>query len=75
MEWVKTAPFAGNVTLFIDGAKVDSTHIPFSHISSFSLEETFDVGQDTGTPVTWDYQTPFKFEGKIEKVVVEVGSY
>ena len=38
----------------------------------FSLDETFDVGEDTGTPVSLDYDVPFKFNGKIEKVVVKL---
>ena len=39
----------------------------------FSFDETFDVGEDTGTPVSLDYDVPFKFTGKIEKVVVNLG--
>ena len=39
----------------------------------FSLDETFDVGEDTGTPVNLNYDVPFKFTGKIEKVVVQLG--
>ena len=38
----------------------------------FSFDETFDVGEDTGTPVSQDYDVPFKFTGKIEKVVVNL---
>ena len=38
----------------------------------FSLDETFDVGEDTGTPVIETYvdKMPFKFTGKLKKVVV-----
>jgi hypothetical protein len=32
----------------------------------------FYIGSDTGTPVTYDYQTPFEFGGKLEEVVVEL---
>ena len=34
----------------------------------FSLDETFDVGEDTGTPVVEDYadKMPFRFGGKLE---------
>jgi arylsulfatase len=36
-------------------------------------DETFDVGADTGTPVAdQDYQVPFKFTGKIDKLTVAV---
>ncbi len=34
-------------------------------------DETFDIGSDTGTPVDdQDYQVPFKFTGKINKLTV-----
>ena len=38
----------------------------------FSFDETFDIGEDTGTPVSEDYEVPFKFTGEIEKVVVNL---
>ena len=34
----------------------------------FSLDETFDVGEDTGTPVVEDYAMPFAFGGTLENV-------
>ena len=37
-----------------------------------SLDETFDIGSDAGEPVTEDYHVPFDFEGKLDKVVVEL---
>lgn len=36
-------------------------------------DETFDIGSDTGTPVNdQDYQVPFKFTGKIDKLTISV---
>jgi len=36
--------------------------------------ETFCVGVDTGTPVDdKDYQVPFRFTGKIDKLTVKLG--
>ena len=36
-------------------------------------DETFDIGADTGTPVDdRDYQVPFKFTGKIDKLTISV---
>ena len=36
-------------------------------------DETFDIGSDTGTPVDdQDYQVPFKFTGKIDKLTVAI---
>ena len=36
-------------------------------------DETFDIGADTGTPVDdHDYQVPFAFTGKIDKLTISV---
>ena len=36
-------------------------------------DETFDIGSDTGTPVDdQDYQVPFAFTGKIDKLTIAV---
>ena len=34
--------------------------------------EGADVGLNTGTPVSTDYKSPFKFNGKIEKVTINL---
>jgi hypothetical protein len=35
------------------------------------IDETFDIGADTGTPVDdHDYQVPFAFTGKIDKLTI-----
>jgi hypothetical protein len=38
----------------------------------FSQEEGLDVGEDTGTPLNLSYDVPFKFTGKLEKVVIDL---
>jgi hypothetical protein len=36
-------------------------------------DENFDVGADTGTPVDdKDYQVPFKFTGKLNKLTLKI---
>ena len=36
-------------------------------------DETFDIGADTGTPVEdRDYQVPFRFTGKLNKLTVKI---
>jgi arylsulfatase len=37
-----------------------------------SLDETFNVGMDIATPVSEDYQSPFRFTGGLEKVTIEL---
>jgi arylsulfatase len=56
----------------VNGVQVASGRIDQTEGFSFSDDEGADVGCDLGTPVADDYQTPFKFTGKIEKVIVEI---
>jgi arylsulfatase len=59
-------------TLFVDGTQVAQGRIPRTVGVRFSLDETFDVGADTGTPVIEDYvdKMPFPFTGTLKKFVV-----
>ena len=61
-------------TLLVDGKKVAEGKIPRTVPTRFSADETFDIGEDTGTPVSRDYEVPFKFTGTIQKVVVELAA-
>ena len=47
--------------------------IPHTTAFLFPIGETFDVGVDTRTPVDDDYQVPFRFNGKIDKLTVKLG--
>ncbi len=55
----------------MDGKQVAQGKIERTIPARFSLDETFDVGEDTGTPVVEDYvdKMPFKFTGVLKKVV------
>jgi arylsulfatase A-like enzyme len=59
-------------TLFVDGQQVAQGQIPQTVSTRFSLDETFDVGKDTGTPVIEDYldKMPYQFTGTLKKFVV-----
>ena len=65
----------GTGTLSVDGKKLAEGKFPQTVAYRFSLDETFDVGEDTGTPVVEDYadKMPFKFTGKLDKMVIELG--
>jgi arylsulfatase len=65
----------GTGTLSVDGKEVAQGKIERTIPVRFSLDETMDVGMDTGTPVVEDYESkmPFKFTGTLGKVVVELG--
>ena len=62
----------GMATLLVDEKPVGQTHIPQTVVVRFSLDETFDVGEDTGTPVVEDYlnKMPYDFTGDLKKLVV-----
>jgi arylsulfatase A-like enzyme len=63
----------GTGTMMVDGKQVTRGRIDRTVPIRYSMDETFDVGEDTGTPVSLDYDVPFKFTGKIERVVVNLG--
>ena len=62
-------------TLSVDGKQVAQGDIERTIPLRFSLDETMDVGEDTGTPVVEDYvdKMPFEFTGTLEKVVLQLG--
>lgn len=65
---------AATGTLYIDGKQVAQGDIAHTVHARFSLDETFDIGEDTGTPAVLDYENkmPFAFSGKINKVIVKL---
>jgi hypothetical protein len=62
----------GQATLTVDGKKVASKKLPRTIAYRMSLDETLDIGEDTGTPISEDYKVPFKFTGKLEKVTINI---
>lgn len=66
---------SGTGTLSVDGKQVAQAKIDRTIPVRISLDETMDVGADTGTPVVEDYvdKMPFEFTGGLTKVVIEPG--
>ena len=59
------------VILMVDGKKVAEGRIPATIGLRFSLDETWDIGEDTGTPLDFKtYDVPYKFNGELHKVTV-----
>ena len=63
----------GLATLSVDGKKVADGKFARTIPFRISADETLDIGEDTGTPVSEDYHVPFKFTGTIGKVVILLG--
>ena len=65
----------GEGTLTVDGKKVAEGRIEKTLPFRFSLDESFDIGQDTGTPVIdeYDAKMPFQFTGTLHKVEFTLG--
>jgi arylsulfatase A-like enzyme len=59
----------GTGTFKVDGKVVSTQAMEHSVPLTLPWDETFDIGSDTGTPVDdHDYQVPFAFNGKINKL-------
>jgi arylsulfatase len=64
----------GTAELYLDGSKVASGRIEATVPMIFSGDETLDVGCDTGTPVSSDYNTQTgTFTGRIHRVQIALG--
>lgn len=62
----------GTGTITVNGVQVAQGHIERTQGYFFSADEGTDVGCDLGTAVCAAYDVPFKFNGKIDKVTVDL---
>ena len=54
--------------------KMSTRKVPHTIPFIMAIDETFDVGVDTRTPVDdKDYQVPFRFTGKLNKLTFKLG--
>ncbi|MBD2490357.1 sulfatase-like hydrolase/transferase [Aulosira sp. FACHB-615] len=58
--------------LFINDQQVAEGRIEKTIAYRLALDETFDIGRDTGTPVVDSYQVPFAFTGNLQQVSLEL---
>jgi Sulfatase len=63
----------GTGVLSVDGKEVASKTIPYTIPFVVTIDESFDVGMDTRTGVDAnDYQPPFRFTGKLDKLTIKL---
>lgn len=64
---------SGTGVLKVDGQVVATQKMERTLPFILQWDENFDVGADTGTPVDdQDYQTPFRFDGKLNKLTLKI---
>jgi Sulfatase len=63
----------GTGVLKVDGQEVARRTMEHTMPLLMQWDENFDIGADTGTPVDdRDYQVPFKFTGKLDKLTLKI---
>ena len=64
----------GTVTLYVDGKKAGEGRVDQTEPIVFSADETCDVGNEFGSPVTYDYPASgTKFSGEVNWVEIDLG--
>ncbi len=63
----------GTVTLYYDGRSVGTGRVAATQPLIFSADETTDIGDDFGMPVSADYSGASKFNGRIDVVQIDAG--
>ncbi|MFG1772615.1 arylsulfatase [Nocardia salmonicida] len=64
----------GDLTVFYDGVPVGNGRIEQTQPMIFSADETTDIGEDYGMPVSAAYAGASKFTGRIDVVQIDVGA-
>ncbi len=63
----------GTGVLSVDGRQLAKQTIPHTIPLLMAIDETFDIGSDTRTPVDDSYKLPFRFTGTINKLTYSLG--
>jgi arylsulfatase len=74
VEFTPVEPGLGkpaNVKLLVNDKEVGHGFVPRTVAFRYGVEP-FDIGMDTVSAVSEDYKAPFPFQGRIEKVTIEV---
>jgi len=65
---------SAHASLLVDGAMVGTVTVPCTARQGLTIDETFDVGLDTGTPVSETYADamPNAFQGELRSLTIDV---
>ncbi|KQW72106.1 arylsulfatase [Phenylobacterium sp. Root77] len=61
-----------DIKLFVDGKQVGSGKLPVTIPLSLGLSAGVCVGADAGAPVMEDYTPPYRFNGRVKKVLIDI---
>ena len=62
----------GTMSLFVNGKKVGEGRMERTHPITLGLGGTLDIGEDTGSAVDECYTPPYRFDGSIHQVTVDL---
>jgi Sulfatase len=62
----------GTVTVSVDNKAVAQGRVDRTYAFRVALDETLDIGEDTGTPVSEDYRVPFTLTGALNRVLIRL---
>ena len=62
----------GRGPLFVDGEAIGSGDIPVTLPIAMGLSGGLSIGKNTSSPISQEYQAPFRFTGKIHSVTIDV---
>ena len=63
----------GTGVLSVDGKEVAKKTLEHTIPLLMTIDETFDIGADTRSPVDFSYDVPFRFTGTIDKLTYKLG--
>ena len=73
LRWDQLTMTQGAMAMTVNGRETGQGSIVQQVFAGHGNNELFNVGRDTGTPVSRAYDAPFAFTGKISDVVVTLG--
>jgi arylsulfatase A-like enzyme len=73
LHWDQQSMSDGTMAMLVNGREVAKGKASLNVIGGHGNNELFNIGRDTGTPVSRAYRPPFPFTGRISDVTVTLG--